>query len=333
MIGSRGIKQALLNINSIVLVVAIVGLVIAFSTLNQYFLTWINLRVIVETMSILTILSLGIHGLLVAGEMDISFTAVLGLSAMVAALASPGNTFVLIIAALASSVAVGLLNGFFVVKMGIPSFLVTLAMMTGVDGVVLLISNYRSVLLQNQLLPQIFYGRFFWNIPMSVFWMIGLVIIAGVILRYLRFGRWVYATGGNSRAAGLMGIPTKRVRYVLFVASAFLAGIAGLIVASRSMSARPLIGEAYLMPAIAAPILGGALLTGGRGSVVRTTLGCLVLTIITNGTNLLGLEPAYQNIFMAVILIGSLSTQGGRDSVRRLIQMVSAKQNKTPSLD
>jgi len=327
MIGTRDMKQAFLNINSIVLVVAIVGLVIAFSSLSRYFLTWTNLRVIIETMSILTILSLGVHALLVAGEIDISFTSVLGLSAAVAALASPANAFLLILYALAAAVGAGLINGFLVVKMGIPSFLVTLATMTGIDGVVLLASNYRSVLLQDRLLPKIFFGRFFWNIPMSVFWMIGLIILGGVILRFVRFGRWVYATGGSRKAAELMGIPTKRVRYTLFVASSFLAGIAGLIVASRSLSARPLIGEAYLMPAIAAPILGGALLTGGRGSVVRTTLGCLVLTIITNGTNLLGLEPAYQNIFMAIILIGSLSTQGGRESVRRLIQTITRKQS------
>jgi len=329
MIESRSIKQALVNINSIVLVVAIIGLVIAFSALSKYFLTWTNLRIILETMSILTILSLGVHSLLVAGEIDISFTAVLGLSATVAALASPGNTFLLILYALTSAIAVGLLNGFFVVRMGIPSFLVTLATMTGINGVVLLASNYRSVLLQSKLLPQIFYGRFFCNLPMSVFWMFGLIIIVGIILRFVRFGRWVYATGGSSHAANLMGVPTKRVRYMLFVASAFLAGIAGLIVASRSFSSRPMIGEAYMMQAIAAPILGGALLTGGRGSVVRTTMGCLVLTIITNGTNLLGLEPAYQNIFMAVILIGSLSTQGGRDSLSRLIQIFKNVRRRT----
>ena len=325
---AKGIRQALLHVNTVVLVAAIIGLVIAFSIFSRYFLTWTNLRVILESMSILTILSLGVHALLVAGEIDISFTAVLGLSAAVAALASPGNTFLLILYALAAAVAVGLINGFFVVQMGIPSFLVTLATMTGIDGVVLLASNYRSVLLQSKLLPRIFYGRFFWNIPMSVFWMLGLVIVAAVILRFVRFGRWVYATGGGPRAASLMGIPTKRVRYTLFVVSAFLAGIAGLIVVSRSFSSRPMIGEAYMMPAIAAPILGGALLTGGRGSVVRTTMGCLVLTIITNGTNLLGLEPAYQNIFMAIILIVSLSTQGGRNALRRIIG--SLRRNTDP---
>jgi len=321
-VGLHGIKRALFNVNSIVLLVAVIGLVAAFSSLSPYFLTLINLRVILESMSILTILALGVHCLLVSGEIDISFTAVLGLSAAVAALASPNNTFLLIVLSLASAAAVGVINGFFTVKMRIPSFLVTLATMTGIDGVVLLASNYRSVLLANNLLPQIFYGRVVGNVPTAVFWMIALIVAIGIFLRYTKFGRWVYSTGGNDRAAALMGIPTKRVRFTLFVLSSFLAGIAGLIVASRSLSSRPLIGEAYLMPAIAAPILGGALLTGGRGSVVRTTLGCLVLTIITNGTNLLGLEPAYQNLFMAIILIGSLSTQGGKESFKRLAQIM-----------
>ncbi len=87
------------------------------------------------------------------------------------------------------------------------------------------------------------------------------------------------------------------------------ASVAGLIVASRSIAARPKMGEAYLMPVIAAPVLAGALLTGGRGSVIRTVLGCLILTVIINGVNLLGLEPAYQNIFMGSILVGSLSVR------------------------
>jgi ribose/xylose/arabinose/galactoside ABC-type transport system permease subunit len=176
-----------------------------------------------------------------------------------------------------------------------------------VQGIVYLISNYRAVILRDDLLPEIFYGRFFGDTATAVFWMIALFIIAGIILRYTKFGRWTYATGGNEKAAGLMGIPTKMVKFKLFIISAAMAGVAGLIVASRSLAARPGMGENYLMPAVAAPILGGALLTGGRGSIVRTALGCLVLTVIINGVNLLGLEPADQNIFMGVILVSALS--------------------------
>jgi ribose/xylose/arabinose/galactoside ABC-type transport system permease subunit len=274
---------------------------------SPYFFTPINWRVIFESMSILAIIATGIHYLLVAGEIDISFASVLELSAITAALSSPANTFYIIIVSLLAAIAVGVVNGFFTVKVGIPSFLTTLSTMVGVQGIVYLISNYRSVVLRDELLPQIFYGRFYGNIATSVYWMIGFFIFAGIILRYTKFGRWTYATGGNEKAARLMGIPTKMVKFKLFIISAFMAGVAGLIVASRSLAARPGMGENYLMPAIAAPILGGALLTGGRGSIVRTALGCLVLTVIINGVNLLGLEPAHQNIFMGVILVSALS--------------------------
>jgi len=321
------IKKTFFNVNGIVLIVALVGLTILFSLTSPYFFTPINLRVIFESMSILAILATGLHFLLVAGEIDISFVSVLELSAITAALFTPGNTFFIILASLLAAVAVGVVNGFFTLKVGIPSFLATLATMVGVQGIVFLISNYRSVVLRNDLLPQIFYGRFFGNIATAVFWMIGFFIVAGIILRYTKFGRWVYATGGNEKAARLMGIPTKMVKFKLFILSAAMAGVAGLIVASRSLAARPGMGEAYLMPAIAAPILGGALLTGGRGSIVRTALGCLVLTIIINGVNLLGLEPAHQNIFMGVILVSALSIRSLRKedkeiSFKRILKFI-----------
>ena len=303
----KEIRQTFLNVNGIVLIAALVGLTVLFSLTSPYFFTPINWRVIFESMSILAILATGLHFLLVAGEIDISFASVLELSAVTAALSTPANTLYIILISLLAAIAVGAVNGFFTVKVGIPSFLTTLSTMVGVQGIVFLISNYRAVVLRNDLLPEIFYGRFFAGVASSVYWMIGFFILAGIILRYTKFGRWVYATGGNEKAARLMGIPTKAVKFKLFIISAAMAGVAGLIIASRSLAARPGMGENYLMPAIAAPILGGALLTGGRGSIMRTALGCLVLTVIINGVNLLGLEPALQNIFMGVILVSALS--------------------------
>ena len=303
------LRQTLFDINGIILIIASIILITIFSFSSPYFFTLTNFRVLLESMSIMAILSIGVHFLLVAGEIDISFASVLSLSAAVAAVASPGNTFYLILVSLLAAVVVGVVNGFFTTKVGIPSFLVTLATMVGVQGIVYIVTDYRSVLLLNDLIPQIFFGRFEFvgDTATAVFWMVGLFIISGVILRHTRFGRWVYSTGGNARAAMLMGVPTKRVKFTLFIISSVMAGIAGLIMVSRALSARPLIGDGLLMPAIAAPILGGALLTGGRGSIIRTGLGCLLLTIITNGVNLLGFEPAYREIIMGTILIGALS--------------------------
>lgn len=301
------IKNTLFDINGIVLLVAILGLIIAFSLLSPNFLSAVNVRILIETMSILAILAMGEHFLLIAGEIDISFTATLELSAIVASLTSSHSAFYIISMSILAAVAVGIVNGFFSTKVGIPSFLVTLATMVGLQGVVFLISNYRSVLLINPVIPVIFYGRWFAGISAAVLWMFISIIVSIFILKFTQLGRWIFATGGNEKAARLMGIPTKRVKFILFIFMSVAASIAGLIVASRSLAGRPQMGEAYLMPVIAAPILAGALLTGGKGSVIRTILGCLVLTIIINGVNLLGLEPAYQNIFMGSILLGTLS--------------------------
>ncbi len=313
--GRRGfwsLRSTLFDINGIVLLAATGGLVAAFSLLSPFFLTATNLRVLVETMSILAILAMGQLLLLIAGEIDVSFPSVLELAAVAAALASGGGAPLIVAVALLAALAVGLLNAFFATRVGIPSFLVTLASLVGIEGVVLLISNYRAVLFINELVPQIFYGRWLAGVSAAVFWMALAVAFCGFLLRYTRFGRWVFATGGNERAARLMGIPTRRVKFLLFIVMSVLAAIAGLIAAGQALSGRPQMGEAYLMPVIAAPILAGALMTGGRGSVLRTVLGALVLTIIINGVNLLGLEPAYQNIFMGAILIGALSIRSLR---------------------
>jgi ribose/xylose/arabinose/galactoside ABC-type transport system permease subunit len=303
------LRATFFDVNGIVLIFAIAGLFVAFSVLSPNFLTITNIRVLVETMSILVLLALGQHFLLIAGEIDISFTATLELAAVVAALASGMNVFLVAALAVMVSLVVGAINGFFTTRVGIPSFLVTLATMVGVQGVVFLISNYRSVLLRNEVIRDVFYGRWFFGVSAAVIWMILGIAASSFVLRSTRFGRWIFATGGNENAARLMGIPTTRVKFVLFLLMSLMAAAAGLIATGRSLAARPKMGENYLMPVIAAPILAGALLTGGRGSVARTVMGCLVLTVIINGVNLLGLQPAYQNIFMGAILLGTLSVR------------------------
>ncbi|HSV32001.1 MAG TPA: ABC transporter permease [Atribacteraceae bacterium] len=305
----RSIKQAIFHIDTLVLFIATIGLIILFNYLTPHFLTTSNFRVLVETMAILTIIAVGVHFLLVAGEIDISFVSVLELAAAVAAVSSPANPFYLIFFSLLATWGVGLVNGLFVTRIGIPSFLVTLATMSGVQGLVLIICNYRAVLLQDSLLPQLFYGRLLGGVSSSAYWMILVVAVAAITASMTKFGRWIYATGGNERAARLLGIPTKRVKLILFCLCSILAGLAGLILAGRALSARPFMGQGYFMPAIAAPILGGALLTGGTGSVYRTTLACFVLVVITNGVTLLGLEPAYRDIFMGLILLAALSVR------------------------
>jgi ribose transport system permease protein len=201
--------------------------------------------------------------------------------------------------------------------------------MVAIQGVVFLISNYRSVLLKDNLLAQVFYGRWLGGVSAAVLWMVIAIICSAFLLKSTRFGRWVFATGGNERAARLMGVPTGRVKFLIFIIMSVLASVAGLIATSRSLAARPRMADGFLMPVIASPVLAGAVLTGGRGSVIRTVLGCLILTIIINGVNLLGLEPAYQNIFMGCILIGTLSVRSLQEGGTKIfVEKISGRRKR-----
>jgi len=305
------LKRSTANIELFVLLLAAFVLIVVFSILEPRFFSVNNFRILLETMSILGILSLGVNFLLIAGEMDISFTSVLELSAAVVAISSTAhmNTFVSIAFGVLAATAVGLINAFFAVKLKIPSFLVTLGTQVAICGLVMILCDYRTIIIRDKSFINVFFGRPFANIASAVYWMIGIAIVIWFVLTRTRFGKWVYATGGNQSSARLMGIPTDRVKISLFVTSAILAGVAGFILGSRATSARPAMGTSYLMPAISAPILAGAALTGGQGSAFKTLLAAFVLTIITNGVTLIGLEPAYRDIFMGVILISALSVR------------------------
>ncbi len=305
------LKRSTANIELFVLLLAAFVLIVVFSILEPRFFSVNNFRILLETMSILGILSLGVNFLLIAGEMDISFTSVLELSAAVVAISSTAhmNTFVSIAFGVLAATAVGLINAFFAVKLKIPSFLVTLGTQVAIGGLVMILCDYRTIIIRDKSFINVFFGRPFANIASAVYWMIGIAIVIWFVLTRTRFGKWVYATGGNQSSARLMGIPTDRVKISLFVTSAILAGVAGFILGSRATSARPAMGTSYLMPAISAPILAGAALTGGQGSAFKTLLAAFVLTIITNGVTLIGLEPAYRDIFMGVILISALSVR------------------------
>lgn len=297
------------DIEGIVLVGGIVGCTLLFSAFEPRFFSLENLRVILETMSVLAILSLGLNLLLIAGEIDISFTSVLEFAAAIVAILSGWRfpTPLAIVIALLGAIFVGIANGFFAVKLRIPSFLVTLASQVIVGGVVLIMCNYRAVLISNQTFLDLFYGRPVGRVAACVYWMFIIAFCLWFFLTKTKLGRWSFATGGNAEAARLMGIPTNKVKLLLFVLEGCLAGIAGFILGSRAMSARPLMSSGYMMPAIAAPIMAGASLTGGRGSVPKTVLAVFLLSVVTNGVSLLGLEPAYRDILMGAILVVALS--------------------------
>jgi len=307
----KGIKRHLgsvMNKPALPLVAGIVLLSVVLGFVSPYFWTISNFAVLLKIATTLTFLALGVNFLLIVGEMDISFVSVMNLTAMIVALTTAHLHWLLgILIAVSCAALVGTINGYFTVYVGIPSFLTTLATSAAVQGVVYLISGYRSVPVRTDAISCLFRSKLPFNFDVSVFWAIGAVLLSSFFLSRTRFGRNMYAIGGNAQAAARKGVPVKKIKFRLFIVAALTAAMAGLIEMGRVGAVRPNLGAGSMMPTIAAPILGGASLTGGEGSVGRTVLGVLLLRLIVVGFNLLGLEPATQDIAMGFIVIGTLT--------------------------
>lgn len=303
------IMRSIIDIEGSILIALIAFLTIFFGMVTSSFLTIRNFMIMLESLSVLGILTVGMTIVLIAGEIDVSVTEIMELAATVAALMSmrgystPMNIAITFLTVL----AIGFVNGFFSAIIKIPSFLVTLATSAALLGAVLVLTKYSSIPILDTSLTYIFYGAKIFGITVAFFWLLAVLIIFAFILNYTSFGRWKYMTGGNPTNAWLLGIPTVRVKFTVFIISAILAGLAGLIYGSRAVSARAYMASAYLMPSIAAAVMGGASLTGGKGSLVKAILAAFLLTEITNGVYIMGLEPAMYNVFMGVVLIAALS--------------------------
>ena len=291
-----------------ILIAAIVILFIVLTIFTPNFLTTLNFLVVIETMVILAILSMGQNILMIAGEIDISLESVMTFVAVVVA---RGQYYVgwynAIILGILAGAGWGAVNGFFTIKSRIPSFLTTLATRTAIMGFALVLLSYRSWTYPRGMIDNLFRFKITPTISVAVIWMIGIVIVCYIIMNKTRFGRRVYASGGNSIGAEMIGVPVARTKFLAFVLMGILTSIAACLLLTKNRAADALCGQGYLMETIGAPVLGGATLAGGTGSVFKTLLGVILLSFVMNGSNLMGLPPAYHNIFVGTILIALLA--------------------------
>jgi ribose transport system permease protein len=220
-----------------------------------------------------------------------------------------------VVASLAVGLAVGLMNGLFVTVVRLPSFLVTLATMGLVAGLARQLTNLQSVPVTDDTLVWAFGGGEMLGIPILVWWTIAGIGVGWVLLRQKRYGAHVLAVGNNASAARVSGIKVNRVRVMVLVGSATTAALAGLLYAGRLQGARYTLGEADLMTVIAAAIVGGTSLFGGKGSVIGALVGSLLLSMLNNGLVLSGLTVSQQMIARAVIILiaVSLSLRGKKN--------------------
>jgi ribose transport system permease protein len=200
----------------------------------------------------------------------------------------------------------GLLNGLVTTTFGIPSFIVTLGSLSILRGAALLLSGGWPVLIR---LPEdhsflnLTAGHAGGVVPMQIFWMVGVILIAGFILSKTRFGAHVYATGGNEEAAMLTGIRTRRVKTICFAVTGALCGIAAALLLGQVRSGFPLTGSGFELDIIAAVVIGGTPLFGGAGSILGTLLGAAITGMITNGLVLLGASAYFEPVAKGTIIV------------------------------
>ncbi len=285
---------------------ALIALVIFFSIQSDVFFTSANLQNIGRQTTLVTIMAVGMTFIIISAEIDLSVASILKLSGVSAALFMhhfSDNWFLGAMVGIAVGAFIGLINGLLTTKLGIPSFLVTLGMLGVAKGIAFVVTDTAPVLVESRPFWAVFYEGSIAGIPVPILWTIVALIVGGVLLHFSTFGRKVYATGGNATAARYSGINTDRTKILCFVFTGVLAGLASLIFAAQGHAARPDFADGLELDVIAAVILGGTSLFGGRGSIIGTLIGSLIIGVLNNGLVLIGVSSSWQIAVKGFIII------------------------------
>ncbi|WP_104402324.1 ABC transporter permease [Vibrio penaeicida] len=283
---------------------AIIFLIFSLTLSDRGFLDPNNLLNIVRQTAMIAIMAIAMTFVLSSGEIDLSVGAVAGLTSVTVAMAiDVGGMGFGLLAGLATGIAVGVFNGLLTTKIGIPSFLTTLAMMGIAKGIAMWISDTAAVPIISPTYTWLFGSGSIGIVPVLLIWTLIFAVIGHIVLRRTTFGRRVLATGGSETAARYSGINTKSVKFRVLVISSLAAAMAGMLYAGRLHSGRFQLGEGDELSVIAAAVLGGTSLFGGMGTVIGTVVGALMIGLINNGLILMGLEFSQQLIARGAIII------------------------------
>lgn len=287
-------------------ILALIILMIFVSILNPAFLQSNNLLNLMRQLIINGFIALGMTFVILTGGIDLSVGSTLALtSAIFAGLLQNGmNTGLAILIALVLGLVLGLLNGILITKGKLAPFIVTLATMTIFRGLTLVYTDGRPIAGPRDDFAFKFLGKGqFLGIPFQVILFILAFLVLWMILNKTALGRKIYAVGGNEKASFISGININKVKIWVYVISSLMAVLSGLVLTSRLNSAQPTAGAAYEMDAIAAVVLGGTSMTGGSGSLTGTLIGILILGVLNNGLNLLGVSSFYQQIVKGIVIL------------------------------
>lgn len=269
------------------------------------FLDLQNFRNISLQVAVLSIVAIGSTVVIIAGGIDLSpgsMIAILTMGLAVLVKLEGLSLWLAIPVTLLLGAALGAFNGILVAYLRIPAFIVTLATLSGFKGLALTIAGGSPVFQLSAELRQLFYGTLF-GLPLPFVYVVLLYAFFLVLLEHSKLGREIYAVGGNESAAKLSGIPVSRVRFLSFVIAGVVTGIGGILLAARLNSGSPNYGDGVELQAIAAAVVGGTSLAGGRGRVINTLIGALIIIVVQNGLNLNAVSTSMQNLTIGVIIV------------------------------
>lgn len=300
-------KQVVKNISELTTVVALVGLMVVISLMNPNFLTTNNLLNLLLQVTANGFIAFGMTFVILTGGIDLSVGSVLALSsAITAGLISQGVPvpIALVLAILLGGI-LGMLNGLLISYGKLAPFIVTLASMTIFRGITLVYTNGNPITggLGDSYLFQFLGQGYIVGIPFPVILMFLIFSLLYVLLHKTAFGKSVYALGGNEKAAYISGVKINKVKIIIYTISGMMAAISGLIITSRLSSAQPTAGASYEMDAIAAVVLGGTSLSGGKGRILSTLIGALIIGVLNNGLNIIGVSAFWQQVVKGVVIL------------------------------
>lgn len=324
----RGVAAAL-RVIQLGPAVVLAALWVAMALLSPYFFTSLNLFNLLQASAIVAVLAVGQLVVVLTGAIDLSAGAVVALAAVVGAKLTHAWTDAgpLIAAAmLATGALVGVVNGLIIERARLGnSFVVTLGTMSAALGASYVVSKGATITGLPRLLTDLGGGKAL-GIPAAALVVVGLGLAAGAVMAALRWGRWIYAVGGNREAASRVGIPVRAVSSSVFVFSGLAAGLAGILSAGLTDSGAPTGSFNTELDAISAVVIGGAALTGGRGTVIGALVGSLILGTVHNGLNLLNVDTNWEPIVLGAVLVLAVAMDLARSNLETRLRLLDARQ-------
>ena len=291
---------------------ALIAVVVVFGILSpDRFLTFGNLGVVLQNSAVLAIVAIGITFIIIGGSIDLSVGSIMAFSGAIAATFAGSSAVYAVIFAPVVGALIGAINGAVFVFFRIPSFVVTLGMLSIARGLTVIYTNGTPISIPLN-------SRFdFYGIPPIPFWITaGVAVVMSGLLMLTTFGRYTFAIGGDEDKTRILGVPVRAVKFAMFVLSGALAGLGGGILTSQLGSGSPTVGTGFELLAISAVVIGGTPLTGGTGSILGTVVGSLVIMSLANGLVIMGISSNVQTVLTGLVLIVAVMISIRRGKLR-----------------